>query len=96
MLCPYIGPNFFGPVWTSPNSFGLDKKCVFTTEFCHLDRCPKHYGLVEVQNSFESVEGQGIFLIPNCKAIETGMILSIMDMKKKLLCVFFIDLYSPR
>ena len=30
------------------------------------------------------------------KAIETGMILSIMDMKKQLLCVFFIDLYSPR
>ena len=30
------------------------------------------------------------------KAIETGMISSIMDMKKILLCVFFIDLYSPR
>ena len=30
------------------------------------------------------------------KAIETGMILSIMDMKKQLLCIFFIDLYSPR
>ena len=26
------------------------------------------------------------------KAIETGMILSIMDMKKNLLCLFFIDL----
>ena len=30
------------------------------------------------------------------KAIETGMILSIMDMKKNLLCIFFIDLYPPR
>ena len=32
----------------------------------------------------------------NSKAIETGMILMIMDMKKNLLCIFFIDLYSPR
>ena len=30
------------------------------------------------------------------KAIETGMILLIMYMKKNLLCIFFIDLYSPR
>ena len=30
------------------------------------------------------------------KAIETGMILLNMDMKNQLLCVFFIDLYSPR
>ena len=36
------------------------------------------------------------FEVPYFKAIETGMILSIMDIKKKLLCVLFIDLYSPR
>ena len=30
------------------------------------------------------------------KAIETGMMLLIMNMKKQLLCIFFIDLYSPR
>ena len=34
--------------------------------------------------------------IRNTKAIETGMILLNMDMKNQLLCVFFIDLYSPR
>ena len=39
---------------------------------------------------------KNIFKDARAKAIETGMILSIMDMKKTLLCIFFKDLYSPR
>ena len=40
--------------------------------------------------------GIGIGILIKSKAIETGMILSIMDMKKTPLCIFFKDLYSPR
>ena len=45
----------------------------------------------KVINNYWYILYYGILLLSPHKAIETGMILSIMDMKKQLLCVFFID-----
>jgi hypothetical protein len=46
--------------------------------------------------TFFAVSYSKMALVVFLRAIETGMILSIMDIKKQLLCIFFIDLYSPR
>ena len=59
------------------------------------DLCPHglSFGRCVQIDSMQSLPGN---LLTHLKAIETDMILSIMDMKKILLCIFFKDLYSPR
>ena len=92
----------FNIIWLLPLQWKIGKKFkyIYSSIFSWNNNWTKWYNIGRGLWRSKSESNQSLIPwkhpdpVSETKAIETGMILSIMDMKKNFMC-FFIDLYSP-